>query len=511
MLRPSAGSRTTSSSLTGRADEVRKLQAQLEERDRQLAEQATSIAEMEAALTELQATISVNDKKEQDNNAKGVNGVPDESVAAVLEQLRATLVEKNDRIAVLTAEFDSHRRDFRETISALEAASSETERVYEAQVRQATQQIEELRTTNDELAAREGDFAGSREDMETVAEQLAQLEELVQELEEGLDDSRRNEAEAKRRVEELEGEVERGRLALDQEKNRQSQMTDTSGGEEETHSLRQEKAQLKKELQKRDEELKGLSATFRQLELNAREHDSINSEKVEELVSLRSTVRELEQRSLELTDENDRLKEELEAANKRHADLVESTRNPSSSPTRTPLVNRGTTAAIQPFSREGSHALTSILNSRHVRGSTETTSQTELYCDLCEETGHDVLNCTAATATKMSPQPVQPDFADVDGAGHSANDDFLSSTNLPALNRHAHTQASSTAGTPPFATPSTEHPPEVASQQPPSVLDFDDGKPKPGKKSGKVEMDKYCAFCDMNGHESIDCPFEEEL
>jgi len=37
-----------------------------------------------------------------------------------------------------------------------------------------------------------------------------------------------------------------------------------------------------------------------------------------------------------------------------------------------------------------------------------------------------------------------------------------------------------------------------------------DGGPAAGKKTGVVDMTKWCALCERDGHESVDCPFEEE-
>jgi TolA-binding protein len=121
-----------------------------------------------------------------------------------VEQLKAMLAEKNAKIAMITAEFDSHRADFRSTLDTLELASTETERVYEKRVEDL---LEERR-----LLTAQGD------DVESVAQQLRQLEEVVQELEEGLEDARRGEAEARGEVEFLRGEVERVRAELRRER-----------------------------------------------------------------------------------------------------------------------------------------------------------------------------------------------------------------------------------------------------------------------------------------------------
>ena len=119
-------------------------------------------------------------------------------------QLKAALKEKNEKIAMITAEFDSHRADFRSTLDTLELASTETERVYEKRVEDL---LEERRM-----------LLAQGEDVESVAQQLRQLEEVVQELEEGLEDARRGEAEARGEVEFLRGEVERVRAELRRER-----------------------------------------------------------------------------------------------------------------------------------------------------------------------------------------------------------------------------------------------------------------------------------------------------
>ena len=48
------------------------------------------------------------------------------------------------------------------------------------------------------------------------------------------------------------------------------------------------------------------------------------------------------------------------------------------------------------------------------------------------------------------------------------------------------------------------HKDEIAPPVPPGG----DG-PAPGKDSGKIDMSKWCAMCERDGHESVDCPFEE--
>ncbi|KAI9792576.1 MAG: hypothetical protein M1816_002096 [Peltula sp. TS41687] len=236
--------------LSGHGDEdIAGLKAKLQERDKQLMEQAVSLAEMESSLAELQTLIPTNRPEGPIRSQSGRYS----SDGADERQLRAWLREKTDKIARLTAEFDAHRADFRNTIDTLELASAETERVYQNRVDELCQEIRELR----ERSA----------DVESVALQLKQLEELVQELEEGLEDARRGEAEARGEVEFLRGEVERGRSELRRERekaaasalNRAGAAINEGGGSN-TTSL-----DGAKEVEQRDDEIRGLKAIIHSL------------------------------------------------------------------------------------------------------------------------------------------------------------------------------------------------------------------------------------------------------
>ena len=132
------------------------------------------------------------------------NPKPEEDEIA---RLRTIIQEKNDKIAELTADFDRHRADFRNTINTLDLASIETQRVYEKRI--------------DDLLLEQGSLTAQNEDVVSVAYQLHQLEEVVQELEDGLEDARRGEAEARGEVEFLRGEVERVRAELRREKEKE--------------------------------------------------------------------------------------------------------------------------------------------------------------------------------------------------------------------------------------------------------------------------------------------------
>ena len=232
---------------SGDKSELQSLRLQLEERDRQLEEQTASLAEMEKSISELQSSMSKRTSLSAARRSRN-SGIDDMDAS----QLRIALREKNEKIAMLTADFDSHRADFRSTIDTLEMASTETERVYERRVEDLTQEIRELHDRGD--------------DVESVAQQLKQLEELVQELEEGLEDARRGEAEARGEVEFLRGEVERGRSELRREREKAAAAVKGAGsmtdGDKGTNAM-------SREVEQRDDEIRGLKAIIHSLSRDA--------------------------------------------------------------------------------------------------------------------------------------------------------------------------------------------------------------------------------------------------
>jgi DNA repair exonuclease SbcCD ATPase subunit len=226
------------------------LKKELADRDKRLDEQAASLAEMDASVKELSALIPADGLTPGESSRKGSLGDDGELSAA---QLRQMLREKNEKISIMTQEFDSHRADFRSTLDSLEMASTETERVYEEQKRDLLAQLAELQAENEELKA----MGSSKEDFDGITRQLKQLEELVAELEEGLEESRRGEAEARGEVEFLRGEVERGRSELRREREKAAALLENGGsGSSERFA---------KELEEKDAEIAGLKAIVHNL------------------------------------------------------------------------------------------------------------------------------------------------------------------------------------------------------------------------------------------------------
>ncbi len=481
-------------------EEVERLKAQLEERDRQLKEQSSTLTEMESTLTELQGLIENSDGLSRPPARR--SSTDDKDTA----QLRALLREKNEKITLLTNEFDAHRADFRSTIDTLEMASTETERVYEKKIEELMQEIQELQ---DRTA-----------DVDTVASQLKQLEELVQELEEGLEDARRGEAEARGENEFLRGEVERTRTELRREREKaQAAMNGASGSPN--------GSTLSKELEQKEDEIRGLKAIIHSLSRDSVPNDNpdrtptqhgygesiedrLGREKLErELAELRAAFEAKSSREEELEREIEMLRRgsvvPAGAAGHRGSAMTIGSANERNS-----FRDSRGTVVLAPRSPEAPHK--SVAGVRHSRGHTldtmpesdtysTATENSTLWCEICESPGHDILTCTNMFGNEG--QQSQPQH----GRGNSVGK-ISSGGNRPALNTLTIPGADDDIKPAPLS-PSKPRPSaiSVAPAQPrPSLME---SGPVAGKDSGSVDANKWCALCERDGHDSVDCPFED--
>ncbi|KAK3622158.1 hypothetical protein LTR22_024921 [Elasticomyces elasticus] len=232
-----AGSRTTSTnsvpsflqplrspSRLGSASRIdAEVQRDLAERDRMLEEQAANLAEMERSATGLSSFHP-----------------PDGRAGGSCTALAAAVRETNEKISLMTQEFDSHHAGFRITLGSLESASTETERVYEEQKTDLLAHYSDLQRTHEDLrlqnealhedVAADGSRGAGLEDFEGNVSGLKRLEELVAEWEEGLEKSRRGEVEAGGEVEFLPDEVERGRSGSKRQKEKAAAVLTKSDG-----------------------------------------------------------------------------------------------------------------------------------------------------------------------------------------------------------------------------------------------------------------------------------------
>ncbi|KAL8823826.1 MAG: hypothetical protein Q9191_005514 [Dirinaria sp. TL-2023a] len=505
------GTRSRQSSLN---DEIQDLRAQLAERDNQLKEQASSLLEMESSITELHSLIPPPSPQRRPRISRH-SSINDEADAA---QLRALLREKNEKIAALTADFDAHRADFRSTIDTLELASTETERVYEKKVEDLTQELRDLQDRGD--------------DVDTVAAQLKQLEELVQELEEGLEDARRGEAEARGEVEFLRGEVERGRSELKRERENAAKFQDSGFASQRSS----------REVEQRDDEIRGLKAIIHSLSRDAPDvvspkggsrrvsrqrhsgHAQANGTNDDALAEERKAREKLEReiKDLEnLVDAKTYREEELENELKR---LRQAQKQPNlisqqkMSPVRSRNSDRsrescGDQNQASPGSAPRRVALgnTSEPEDSH----SEITDGSNQWCEICEAPGHDILTCTnmfGSNPSKGSQQQQQKTTPN--GHQRTGRDAVVEglkgiSSSPQQPNGIGNNGQTTTA---PAASPQTSRPQPAATEAPkaPMPNPMDTGMVA-GKSSRVVDEGKWCALCERDGHESVDCPFDEEI
>ncbi|OJJ88832.1 CAP-Gly domain containing linker protein BIK1 [Aspergillus glaucus CBS 516.65] len=477
-------------------DNVKSLEKQLLERDQQLGEQSGLLSEFQSTLEELE----------------GSDGL------SIRNQLR----EKNERIAQLTQEFDLHRADFRSTLDTLEIAASETERVYE-------QRLEELLQQHRELQERD-------EDVEVVAQQLKQLEELVSELEEGLEDARRGEAEARAEVEFLRGEVERTKLELDKER----------GNSSGTHSAQPPAngSWPSKELDQKDDEIRGLKAIIHSLSrgdpnLSALQLNGGASQDPGHLATLEQRLQEYEDMDDKKTSRLEELEHELhqleldENSHARSGTITaapQAQHQPSSSTGNIGIANTvnhahrlsdRTVVPNESQNHDGQHPFyahhrtASESSRRHLETMHESDTDTQsddgsaLWCEICEANGHDILSCTSmfGNNAKKTPAPKQQP----------------SENEKPAENENKPTPESSGAEdseTSSLSNSISSHGEPTGPQKTgrDAVLEGLKGisggmnsslSAVAGKSSGVIDGSKWCALCERDGHESIDCPFDD--
>ncbi|KAL7271659.1 hypothetical protein RUND412_005563 [Rhizina undulata] len=553
-------------------EQISELKSKLEEKDMQLKEQTQSLLEMEATLAELQSLVSHASAPQHimsPMSATSMRSATFEDADAA--QLRALLREKNEKITLLTAEFDAHRADFRSTIDTLELASTETERVYEKRVEDLMSEIRELQDRND--------------DVESVARQLKQLEELVAELEEGLEDARRGEAEARAEVEFLRGEVERSKEELRREKEKSAAaIANAAAGK-----LMRNTAD---EVEKRDDEIRGLKAIIHSLSRDAvavdeapngsghtlERSNSLPNGRAglravgegEELAKERMIREKLEKEVAELEGlietkvfREEELEKEIEILKKRR-----DTRN--SSPSRQsigpepatvekPIITTGTwtgrtsgdgTAikdsgresratvsswrsrqqprSVSPSSRHLEAPVSDTLEESAANGSGGVTPLTTegsdadgsvLWCEMCEVAGHDILTCTNMFGTAAGgPASAGPegeknlsaivtDEDEKSAVSRTTSPGPVDDDALSVATEEDYKVSPSPSPVPPAV---TEKQKTVHLPTPPPMVESSFG-PAAGKASGVVDMNKWCALCERDGHDSVDCPLEDDF
>ncbi|RAO72645.1 uncharacterized protein BHQ10_008657 [Talaromyces amestolkiae] len=515
--RPSSGGRGASNQeIQGLQEKIKSLEQELQARDRQLDDQASVLTELQQSITELEG---------QDGSS-----------------VRAQLREKNEKIAQLTAEFDSHRADFRSTLDTLEVAATETERVYE-------KRLDELMQQNRELQDR-------GEDVEAVALQLKQLEELVSELEEGLEDARRGEAEARGEVEFLRGEVERAQLELNQEREKSAAALKDAEGRWNS-----------RELEQKDDEIRGLKAIIHSLSRGDVNPAMFITNGTGDSSSDTGRISELEERIKELegvaeirSNRIDELQRELGQSrsplgrdspgrnsparnsigwNSLGRNSMNGSRSRSGTVTIAPLrqmksshsargsrssnpVSHGHSLSdrtvvpndwqetngsgeqgplpVSPYRNFSNHQD----DNDDLRDSDNQSSESgSLWCEICETNGHDILTCTTFGTNTNGTDSSHQQYEHNDNGFEKPHEETASPTEIPAK------KESPVIAHQPEEKPLSE-PVEVTSPSVEGLKGMSSSMgPVAGKASGIIDESKWCALCERDGHESIDCPFED--
>ncbi|RPB10151.1 hypothetical protein P167DRAFT_554631 [Morchella conica CCBAS932] len=154
-----------------------------------------------------------------------------------------------------------------------------------------------------------------------------------------------------------------------------------------------------------------------------------------------------------------------------------------------------------------------------------------MWCEICETAGHDILTCTnmfgsaaggpaSAGPEGEKPLPTPPTIH----AKEIVNDDDETKTIAsdsdhiePPLNINGNGNGNGVSpGSASFMEEeerrrigAQERKKSVHLPAPPPMVSVDSSfGPVAGKESGVVEMDKWCAMCERDGHDSVDCPLE---
>lgn len=476
-------------------DGVQELQEKLEERDKQLRGQAASLAEMEASLAELQTLMS---GAVPSHSRVSRSGSYEDTDAA---QLRASLREKNEKISMLTAEFDTHRADFRSTIETLELASTETERVYEKRIEELLQEVKELQDRD--------------EDVESVAQQLKQLEELVQELEEGLEDARRGEAEARGEVEFLRGEVERTKAELRREREKNVVALKGPGAAVEG-SLSPGGS---RQVEQRDDEIRGLKAIIHSLssgpdlgssgsensKLLLQRDGTLTSTGSEEVERMRAALRQLEREKEELqgvVDQRTTREEELER------ELEKLRREAAPTGQRESIASNGMSERTATQEQRDSKGTAtgwggSITAPRHSpQPQTAPTVESEtassaggsrLWCEICGSESHDIIACKEIDGARGPRKSMD--------AGKPSDEDVV-------LDRLRNLSVSSHDGDrpAPLTVSKSKESSPAASPVGSSSRNTLNGNAPAAKADSAADTDKWCALCEADDHMVTECP-----
>ncbi|KAK5957157.1 hypothetical protein OHC33_001526 [Knufia fluminis] len=590
--------------------EAQRLKEQLEERDRQLGEQANSIAEMERSLVELQSMIPESmgqgpqDEAELPKDVQGLRAqlrernerikalmaefdanradfrstidtleMASTETERVYEQRVEDLLQQVQHLQERNEDVDSVAQQFKqleELVQELEEGLEESRRA-EAEARSEVEflrgEVErgksELRRERERAAAQatlEGGGStgvGSNEDFEELQSTLMHKDDEIRGL--------------KTIIQSLQGTAPESRSSYDtsstpkangvyqhQSKSKSTDMTEAQASSDllqrqihDLESLLQQKSSHEEELQEEVRQLRqsvNLSTpnkwsyplgTSGALGLGHRKTDS-QTDKHNSGGSQRTIVGQVQSPQSPGVNGHRRKDSTVPELADQYA--------PQTNGRGSPLKDEFgiDTEGSEEANEERRRRSAEVLRKAQAPPSVSETSTAALWCEICEESGHDILNCAnmmgSSTHRQPSPQPelrtgkdaVREGLRRSNGSGHlSAN-----YSDKPAPLRKTSTHE------PPSQAPNAPLPPPpprasslaansngggsnrssatpagsaqaasstTATPTKPTLIEGtgDQAGMLAGKTSGVIDPDRWCALCERDGHESVDCPVED--
>ncbi|KAF8246003.1 hypothetical protein K440DRAFT_554348 [Wilcoxina mikolae CBS 423.85] len=542
-------------------DTLSSLKTQLADKDRQLREQAVALSEMESSLSELQNLVTTASNSPMGGITSPRSGSFEDADAA---QLRALLREKNEKIQHLTAEFDAHRADFRSTIDTLELASSETERVYEKRVEDLLADIQELQDRNE-------DVESVARQLKQLEELVAELEEGLEDARRGEAEARGEveflRGEVERSREELRREREKsaaavanaavGKMMRNGADEVEKKDDEIRGLKAIIHSLSRDSVTLDDAGINGGSSVPGLERSTsypnggRRPTIDGGEElvkERQNSEKLSvEIIELQNQIKSKVNREEELEREIEELRKKREARGSSASDKTvtpwggrasggeRDSRSTIGSWRSRQAGMSGSGSSLRKVTIDTSSAIKEPVVSEAKENTAELTpiesdadsSSTVPWCEICETAGHDILTCTNMFGNGAGgPASAGPNGLTTAAAAAAAEEeqqkseshrkDSLSFGEGPVRRKDGSPPATSPAPPSEDKLPSSS---EVSDKRksvhlphlppPPPTIDMNSSfGPVAGKESGMVNLDMWCALCERDGHDSVDCPLD---
>ena len=131
------------------------------------------------------------------------------------------------------------------------------------------------------------------------------------------------------------------------------------------------------------------------------------------------------------------------------------------------------------------------------------TDGSALWCEICETGGHDILTCT-----NMFGNPSQETKGRTSSESQRTGRDVV----VEGLKGLAPPRQSHEGDRPAPLSPKKSMERLHNPQGPPPGMKAPDPSDQgmvAGKTSGIIDEQRWCALCERDGHESVDCPFED--